>query len=541
MGINFWGDRQRVFALLFFLLVHTARAQQNTILIIADDISPDYFGCFSPATDTATAPNIRALAKAGIRFTKVWSAPVCSPARAGILTGRYPFRTGVGGVITGPTTPQIDTSEMTMAKLLKFHAPMKYRTACVGKWHLTTNQPLKRLYPNKMGFDFYSGNFNGAIPNYYRYPRVKNGVLDTVTTYATTQTVNDAIGWLDTLSPGKPFFLWLAFNAPHDPFHLPPSSLCNTSGLSGTATDIQANPKKYFKAAVEAMDTEIGRLFAYLQLHNLKDSTNILFIGDNGNQREVAQNANPLQAKGTIYDYGVRVPMIVAGPAVQNGDRSTDALINTPDLFATMVEMCGFPLWKNAIPPNTTVDSRSFFPIIRNQTVIPRPWIFSEIFSTPATPDNGKTIRNVDYHLLRFDDGNEAFYNQTVDKEESQNLLLNPGSMTETDLVNYQLLCDSISTLTGISGCNAVPIRNQVLLEVPTISPNPTNGWVSIQLPESHQGKSTKVEILHSLGQKVISFQEGESGADLSGHPPGLYYLVIYQGQTIFKQKLLKM
>src|ERR1043165_8303210 len=96
-----------------FFMVQMLNAQQNTILIIADDVSPDYFGCFSTTTDTANTPNIRALAAKGVKFTKVWSAPVCSPARAGILTGRYSFRTGVGGVITTTASPQIDTAEMS--------------------------------------------------------------------------------------------------------------------------------------------------------------------------------------------------------------------------------------------------------------------------------------------------------------------------------------------------------------------------------------------------------------------------------------------
>ncbi len=468
-------------------MISESQAQQNTILIIADDLSPDYLGCFSTVTDTAKTPNISALAQSGIKFTKVWSAPVCSPARAGILTGRYPFRTGVGGVITSGTSPQIDTAEMSIAKLLKYYAPVTYNTACVGKWHLTVNAPLKRLNPNKLGFDLYSGNFNGAIPNYYNYQRVKNGILDTVTTYATTQTVNDAIDWLDTMNMTKPFFLWLAFNAPHDPFHLPPPSLCDTTGLSGTTADITAYPEKYFKAALQAMDSEIGRLFAYLSLHNLMDSTNIIFIGDNGNQQQVAQIANPAKSKGTIYDYGVRVPMIIKGPSVVNGNRTSNELINAPDLFATIAEMCGFPYWKNSVPVSTVVDSKTFLPIIKNQTINNRTWIFTETFNTPATSDDGKTIRNQDYHLLRFDNGGSEFYNQTTDAEENNNLLLSTSLMTSMDISNYHFLCDSISALTGISGC--LPLSAEYLnSEVETLLfPNPVNTTINANCKNGYQ------------------------------------------------------
>jgi arylsulfatase A-like enzyme len=532
-------------AIIVIILVtsQSLNAQQNTILIIADDVSPDYFGCFSTTTDTANTPNIRALAARGIKFTKVWSAPVCSPARAGILTGRYPFRTGVGGVISSPTSPQIDTAEMSIAKLLKYYAPVTYNTACVGKWHLTINQPAKRLDPNKLGFDLYSGNFNGAIPNYYNYQRVKNGILDTITTYATTQTVDDAIDWMDTMNTSKPFFLWLAFNAPHDPYHLPPSSLCNTTGLSGTTADITAYPEKYFKAALEAMDTEIGRLFAYLTLNNLMDSTNIIFIGDNGNQGQVAQIADPTKSKGTIYDYGVRVPMIIAGPAVVSGNRTSNELINTPDLFATIAELCGFPNWKNSIPLGTTIDSKSFLPIIKNQASINRTWIFSETFNTPATVYDGKTIRNQDYHLLRFDNGNEEFYNQTLDVEENNNLLLNSSTMTPTDILNYHFLCDSISALTGIAGCLSTGIEENILSSEISIYPNPTQGQSSIKVCDnntSHLG--TRVDILNPLGQIISSYTliTSESTIDISTLQDGMYYLILYYNVRIISKKIIK-
>ncbi len=527
--------------IISFFNVCISNAQQNTLLIIADDVSPDYFGCFSTTTDTANTPTVRALAARGVKFTKVWSAPVCSPARAGILTGRYPFRTGVGGVITSVTSPQIDTAEMSIAKLLKYHAPVSYNTACIGKWHLTANAPAKRLNPNKLGFDLYCGNFNGAIPNYYNYQRVKNGMIDTVTTYATTQTVNDAIAWMDTMNSSKPFFLWLAFNAPHDPYHVPPASLCNTAGLTGTTADINNHPEKYFKAALDAMDTEINRLFDYLDLHNLTDSTNIIFIGDNGNQEQVAQISDPTKAKGTIYDYGVRVPMIVAGPAVVNGNRTSNALVNTPDLLATIAELCGFPNWKNAIPGTSTVDSKSFLSILKDQPATTRSWIFAETFNSPSTANDGKTIRNQDYHLLRFDNGAEEFYNQSTDPEETANLLLNASAMTANDISNYHVLCDSISALTGIAGCMTLSVEENRLLENLFIYPNPVSGVLTIQAATGF-GSSTTAKLINSLGQVVLSFTlaQNQNTIDLSAYPSGLYYLVISDKENIRTEKVIK-
>ena len=145
-----------------FILVQVLFSQRNTILVIADDLSPDYLGFYNESVDTANTPNIRALAKNGVVFTKAWGSPLCSVTRAGMLTGKFPFRTGIGAVITGSNSPQIDSTELTVAKLLKYYAPSKYNTACIGKWHLTLAQPNKFSTPNRCGFDLYSGKRNPA-------------------------------------------------------------------------------------------------------------------------------------------------------------------------------------------------------------------------------------------------------------------------------------------------------------------------------------------------------------------------------------------
>jgi arylsulfatase B len=516
-------------------------AQHNTILIIADDVSPDYFGWLSTTTDTAIAPNLRALANRAVRFSKVWASPVCSPTRAGMFTGRYSFRTGVGNVITNATSAQIDTAEISIAKLLKYYSPIKYNTACAGKWHLSNNQPNKRLYPNAMGYDFYSGNFNGALTNYYNWTRIKNGVQDTVTTYATTQTINDAISWLDTMNASKPFFLWLAFNAPHSPYHLPPANLCNTTGLLGTAAHINANPKKYFKVSIEAMDTEIGRLLQYLSANNLLDSTNIIFMGDNGNANQVAQIANPAKAKNTIYDYGVSVPFLVAGPAVVNANRESNELINTPDVFATIAELCGFANWKSTIPSAIKIDSKSFLPILKNQTSTVRSWIFAEQFVTPiATASDGKTIRNKDYHLLKFDNGNEEFYNQTIDAEENNNLLL--GVMSAIDISNYHFLCDSITALVGQGTCKPLALKNKIFSKGISISPNPANDFIVVTTEKPIQ-KNAIIKIVNAKGEIVIKKKWDAISSEIiiktNALPIGTYLIQLVSAQEVFVNKLV--
>lgn len=516
---------------LLFLVVNTF-AQRNTILIIADDISPDYFGFYNESIDTANTPNIRSLLAKGVMFNKAWGSPLCSVTRAGILTGKFPFRTGIGAVITSSASPQIDTAEMSIAKLLKYYSPTKYSTACVGKWHLTLGQPAKYLYPNKCGFDYYSGNFNGAITDYYNYPIITNGVTSTVTAYATTQTVNDAINWLDTITTNKPYFLWLAFNAPHTPLHIPPSTLTTVTGLTGTTTDMNINGNKYLKAALEALDTEIGRLFTYLTTNNLMDSTNIIFIGDNGNDTRTSHNPIKTKSKNTLYNYGVRVPMIISGPSVVNPNRTSNALVNTTDLLATICEMNNFPDWLNYIPvAKKPLDSKSLMPIINNTVIKVSDWTVTQKFTVPVDTNDGTTIRNQDYHLMRLDDGTEEFYNQTLDPFENNNLI---NSMSSQDIANYNELCDTLHALIASQICLTTSIKTISSESRISIYPNPFSSHIYVN------GNLESDEfVMYDYQGKQVYCGININKQDFSNLPSGIYLLKDITKQNI-SIKLIK-
>lgn len=523
--------KQMSLIILQLIIAGIVLAQRNTILIIADDLSPDYLGVYNESADTANTPNIRKLAKNGVVFTRAWGSPLCTVTRAEVLTGKFPFRTGLGAVITGTASAQIDTSEMTVAKLLKQYAPQKYNTACIGKWHLNISTPNKYVYPNKCGFDLYSGNFNGAITDYYNYQIITNSVTHTVTTYATTKTVNDAIDWLDTLSNNRPFFLWLAFNAPHTPLHLPPAGLTTISGLTGTTADINNNPKAYFKAALEALDTELGRLITHLQTIGKYSNTDFVFMGDNGNDIRVSQNPDKYKSKNTLYDYGVRVPMIISGSSVVNPGRECSELVSVADLFVTIPEMNNVSNWLNYVPLNKRpIDGWSLLSVIKNTGSYSRNWIFTQKFTTPADTNDGRTIRNTNYHLMRLDDGSEEFYNQTTDPFETVNLL--NGQMTSTDISNYHQLCDTLYALTGGSACLNISVRENSLEQDLKLSPNPTTDFVAIK-----SAFDVKRIIVYDITGKVLKTVEYPVFVDLSELQTGLY---IFNIQTKENSRLFR-
>ncbi len=507
-------------------VVLNIHAQRNVLLIIADDIGTDYFGFYEDHLDTVGVPHIAALLNNGIRFKNAMSNPVCSSTRAGILTGRYSFRHGVGYIVGGTGgSGTLDTTEITIPKLLNIYNP-SIAKANIGKWHLHNPMPAGNLLnPLALGYNHYEGPFIGALPDYYAWQKYTNGVLSNVTTYATTENVNNAVTWLSQQG-NNPFFLWLAFNAPHAPFHLPPSGMYSDLTLTGTTQHINANPKKYFKASLEALDIEIGRLMDSLQSLNKLDSTDIIFIGDNGNETRTAQIANLDHAKGTVYQYGVHVPFIISGPSVVNPGRVSDALINTHDIFATVLELFGHTNWSSQIPVNKPVDSKSLMPVINNITDSIRPWSFAEIFRIQPDSADGKAMRNAVYKLIKFDYGAQEFYNLINDPDENNNLL--NTTLSSTDISNYNYLCNEMNALVGSGSCITTITENESN-NIDLAYPNPFIKVIQTSKEGTYQLQNSSGAIIYNGNQ--INKQ------DFSILPSGLYILKNENGKT---QKLIK-
>lgn len=524
-----------ILLIVSFIYSSVIFAQRNAVLIIADDIGTDYFGFYEDAGDTVDLPNIRAMLAKGVRFKNAMSNPVCSSTRAGMLTGRYSFRTGVGNIV-GSTAGSgtLDTAELTLPRLLtNFNSNIV--SANIGKWHLHNPNPVGNLlFPNVLGYAHFEGPFIGALPSYTNWTKYVNGTPTTVTNYATSENVNNAVSWLKTIPVNHPFFLWLAFNAPHSPFHLPPLNLHSYTTLSGTAQHIQQNPKLYFKAALQALDTEIGRLFDSLQVLNKLDSTDFIFVGDNGNATATAQIANLNRAKGTVYQYGVHVPLIIAGPSVSNPGRASDALVNTHDIFATVIELMGDTTWKNTIPVNKPVDSKSMLPILKNQVDSIRPWSFCEMFKNTPDADDAKAIRNKSHKLIRFDAGGEEFYHLQNDPDELTNLL--GSALNFIDSTNYLYLCTEMNNLLGNStSCNfGTGITKNLSDGDFYVYPNPAGNYVSIK----SKFPITQVQLFNAQGDLIDGIQSFET-IDFSDIPSGLYFIQAFSNTKLFKTKII--
>jgi arylsulfatase A-like enzyme len=193
------------------------------------------------------------------------------------------------------------------------------------------------------------------------------------------------------------------------------------------------------------MDTELGRLFTHIDRSN----TVVIFIADNGTSREVLQPPfPPLRGKTTLYEGGIRVPLLISGPVVANPRRESTNLVHAVDLCATILELAGANL-REVLPTNLVVDSRSLVPILTNGPVTPREWVLSEQFGTDlAATRTGRAIRDQTFKLIRFQTGTEEFYHLAVDSYEMTNLLR--GSLTLEQTNHYSALTATLAGLQNV-------------------------------------------------------------------------------------------
>ena len=389
----------------------------NIVLVVADDFGVDLVGAYGEGSSPPCTPTIDALASGGMLFRNAWANPTCSPTRAALLTGRYGFRTGIGSPLTN-MEPGLPPSEITVPTMLA-----GYDSTCVGKWHLGGN--LGPLHPNLVGFANFAGSLPGQVQSYSQWTKNVNGQPQPSMTYATTDTANGAITAIQTMSP--PWFLMVSFNAPHTPYHEPPASVCAPRACGEVwCGNLPFNPtnRELGKAMVEAMDAELGRVIAALDA--VDPDAWVFFLGDNGTAAQMAEPPYaPNKVKGTPYEGGLNVPLIVRGPTVAAGAECA-GLVGVTDLFATFAELAGVP--------STAEDSVSIVPYFSAPSLSLRDTVYSESFVQNGGPPFGvhrRAVRNARYKLIRQTGAPDELYDLALDPFETANLLPNLSAVEQ--------------------------------------------------------------------------------------------------------------
>ncbi len=352
--------------------------EDNVLILVADDLGTEMIGAYGQGVDPAPTPNIDRLAAEGVLFRNAWSQATCSPTRATIQTGRYGFRTGIGRVIeTYSNEAALSPAEITLPEMLDRGTSGRYAHAAFGKWHLGSIPLGGNLAPNVAGYRHYAGSLEGQIPDYFDWIKVVDGRASRVTRYATSETVDDALQWIEAQT--GPWMCYVAFQAPHAPYHHPPGYLHTQvlppEGPRPTCSSPGSDPRPFYKAMVEALDTEIGRLLDGLP-PAMAEHTTVIFLSDNGSESCV--RAPSSQGKGTLYRGGINIPFIVWGSRVRQAGECL-GLVNTTDVFATVADLAD-------VDPGTlgdlAQDSVSLLPYLLDpERPSVRRWIYAETFS----------------------------------------------------------------------------------------------------------------------------------------------------------------
>ena len=374
--------------------------QPNILLIIADDLGKDAINGYEEGNIKPNTPNIDEIRNDGLLFSNFWVNPTCTPTRGAIITGKYGYRTDVKGV-----GDVLSTSETVIQKYINDHTNGAYATALIGKWHLSGNNTS--FNPESFGIDYYAGLIRGAVDDYYQWQLTEDGTTHLQTNYTTEVFTDLAIDWVN--NQNKPWFLWLAYNAPHTPFHLPPGNMHSQGGLPEYAAGMDAIP--YYMAAIEAMDYQIGRLLENLPADE-KENTVIIFIGDNGTPNQVAQSPyTSSKVKNTLYQGGINVPMFISGKGVTRIG-SDNSLLTATDLFPTIAQIAG-------VNVSEYHDSQGFNTLFSQSQEI-RTHQYSEL---KDGSDESWTVSNSLYKLNINSSGIEEMYHLENDPYEQINLL----------------------------------------------------------------------------------------------------------------------
>lgn len=377
----------------------------NILLIIADDMGKDATQGFSEGSIKPNTPNLDKIRNGGLVFNNFWVNPTCSPTRASIITGKYGYRTGVKWA-----NDELSQTEKILQKYINEEANNTYATAIVGKWHLSGEKPT--INPESFGLDYYAGLVRGAPQDYYQWQLTEGGSGSLQTEYITKVFTDLSIDWIN--SQTKPWFLWLAYNAPHTPFHVPPNEMHSQGDLPSYTNGL--DPMPYYMSAIEAMDFQIGKLFEGIPDDEL-DNTIIIFIGDNGTPNQVAQSPySSNKVKGSLYQGGINVPLFVSGAGVSRIGED-DNLICSTDIFSTIAELAG-------VNVSEIHDSKSFKTLLNNEAEH-RNFQYSEM--NDGTDDLW-TISNGEYKLIVNANGQEEMYDLKNDPYENNNLLV--GTLT---------------------------------------------------------------------------------------------------------------
>ncbi len=398
----------------------------NVVLFLCDDLGWGDLACYGhPGIRT---PNLDRMAREGLRLTDCYAAaPVCSPARAGLLTGRPPDAEGVPDWVREHSDVHLRSDAVTVATLLRRAG---YATCLTGKWHVSGGFETDQPTPADHGFDHWFATQNNAHPS-HRDPDNfwRNGEqVGPLAGYSSTLIVEEGIRWLRDRPKRRPFFLFVSFHSPHEPV------------ATGKAfTDLYPDAKPFERAIyygnVSQMDHEAGRLLAELDEQGLRDETLVFFTSDNGPET-LDRYPGAARSYGTpgphrgmklhLYEGGIRVPGILRGPMIERPGRESAEPVSGVDVLPTLCELA----WAD-VPDDRPIFGTSVLPVLRGEAPVrerPLYWEYRRALGGPKF-----ALRDGRWKVLAYKDFERfELYDLAADPEETTDLAAEEPDRLET-------------------------------------------------------------------------------------------------------------
>jgi arylsulfatase B len=393
----------------------------NIIIILADDAGWNDVGYHGSEIKT---PHIDRLAREGVELDNFYVSPLCSPTRAGLMTGRYPSRYGILGPILGGSTQTLPSETVTLAQLLRENG---FQTSICGKWHLGVNPETG---PRQYGFDYSYGYFHGQIDPYthlYKWGDKswhRNDSFINETGHATDLITNEAVNYIKAVrDKTKPFFLYVAYSVPHFP-------LDEEQKWLDLYPEIGNESRRLFAASMSHMDDGIGEIMSALQDENLEKETLVIFMSDNGGQQKwdsgpdyyenkfmpndvLGDNSTLRGWKGDLYEGGIRVPAVLYWKGKVSPAKVTE-LTTVQDIYPTIASVI-----HAAVPQSADIEGIDIRRAIDGKTLPGRTVYWRTVNQFAIRKGNWKLIRTGDSP----DSSVEELFNLSTDPFEEHNVL----------------------------------------------------------------------------------------------------------------------
>ncbi len=418
----------------------------NVLILLADDLGIDKIQAYGRVEETPRTPRIDSLVEDGLLFLEAHGSPVGSPSRASLLTGMAPRQTGIGAALHHATPWPLQDDWITLPEWLDERSGL-YSHALAGKWGLASSVRHGLDSPNANGFEMFVGSVYGldrestqdGLPqDYHDWERVVDGSWERSRVYLTTDNADVAVDSIESLV--EPWLLVVSFTAPRAPYHWPPDDLWTQEPLGGDPLHQQ------YGAMVESLDSELGRVLDGMSA-GVRGRTTVIFTSDNGTPREgVSIPGSERQGKGTGFDLGSHVPLVVASRWVDQPGSTTETLVHLTDVFATVAELAGVPLGADDLEGR---DSVSLVPWMRDPDVpSARDAVVVEQFSPegPSTDKDSYLVAVTDgrYRMIRTLGEGDALYDLDASWPEGDNLL--DGVLDAEQEAVYSRLLDAVPT-----------------------------------------------------------------------------------------------